>query len=87
MTHNLFLEILAAVTSTLNTQRQPAMKRNAPQGRDLDGNVIDSIPTEVQPYKYGTGSVPSRQFEELVRLLVDDEIHGCLVYHQMIQGK
>ena len=77
---------MAAVTSTLNTQRQPAMKRNAPQGRDLAGNVIDSTPTEIQPFKYGTGAVPSRQFEELVRLMVTDELQGCLVYHQCIQG-
>ena len=75
------------MTSTLNTQRKPLMKRNAAQGRDLDGNVINSGPTEVQPFKYGTGAVPSRQFEELIRLLVDDELQGCLVYHQNIQGK
>ena len=74
------------MVSTLNTLRQPAMTRTAPQGRDLDGNIIDSIPTEIQPYKYGTGAIPSREFEELVRLLVTDEINGVLVYHQHVQG-
>ena len=77
---------MAAITSTLNIQRQPAMKRNAPQGRDLDGNIVDATPTEIQPFKYGTGAIPSRQFEELVRLMVTDEINGVLLYHQNIQG-
>ena len=77
---------MAAVVSTLNTLRQPAMKRDAPGGRDLDGNVIDAVPTEVQPYKYGTGAIPSREFEELIRLLATDEINGALVYHQHVQG-
>ena len=63
------------------------MKRDAPQGRDWDGNIIDSNPTEIQTYKYGTGAIPSRQFEELIRLMVTDEINGVLVYHQNIQGQ
>ena len=52
----------------------------------MDGNIVGSSPVNMQMYKYGTEAVPSREFENLVRLLATDEIEACFIYHQLIQG-
>ena len=81
-----FLELLASIISSLMATRRFDMVRTAPQGRDVDGNIISDEPMELRRFNYSTGSIPSERYEELIRLMTKDFHQSLMLYHQLIQG-
>ena len=78
---------MAATISTIQASRTFNMLKPFPQGRDEDRNIISNEPTEVRLYEHDTGLIPSKRFEELIRLMTKDPHQALLIYHQLIQGK
>ena len=78
--------MLASSISSIQACRTFDLTKTAPEARDEDRNIVGPGPVELRHYQHNTGLIPSRQIEELLRLIAKDHHQSIILYHQLIQG-